>query len=558
MRQRTINSKTKMAAAVERVATSAKRKKATDLLAAHLRDPKNVPEPRLPEIGLFTEEDIRAIQMVAFKQAQQAFDEAFFFEQMVATTPVMAKPRIDVDPLLDFWRTIALPEICEELWPAWNSKTGRRGPDPGYMAKAILLMTATLGKSAHFDDNYTSLAGLGGVGYRAVFEWLEQTGAAATGRKPRELGMKTYSKLCEQIGLVTDPIGNPGALTTDRCHTINRELWRWLQKQFPGFGKRVGLDTMMAKAWIQQFGCSEADWERIALKAPNASERTISGRDGTPKRHANGYYLAVLSDLATGVPLVWRLLPAGDGYHDHHALLMLLDDLFAIDPEFPTEVIVADKAWNSADCVRDCAVRYGIHMISGLDTTTEQRKVRKLPDHSGVFGGYDGMGNVYCKQHGTVMQRSTTEFFGREKRAKAGLKPGEEAPQIDSNFRHRLKCEHGGGPCEQKPTLPMSVDWNGFSYYPHTIDGGRKRDQAFRLAMYARRNTCEAIFGALKLGQKLGLESADRTHTPNENTIETLLSLGLLMRTAVVTANERIKAGEMPEDPPPDLADRLQ
>ena len=49
MRQRTINSKTKMAAAVERVATSAKRKKAADLLAAHLRNPDNVPEPRLPE-----------------------------------------------------------------------------------------------------------------------------------------------------------------------------------------------------------------------------------------------------------------------------------------------------------------------------------------------------------------------------------------------------------------------------------------------------------------------------------------------------------------------------
>ena len=30
------------------------------------------------------------------------------------------------------------------------------------------------------------------------------------------------------------------------------------------------------------------------------------------------------------------------------------------------------------------------------------------------------------------------------------------------------------------------------------------------------------------------------------------------MRTAVVVANERIKAGEMPENAPPDLAERLQ
>ena len=189
---------------------------------------------------------------------------------------MIAKPRIDIDPLSDFWRRSPSGDL--RGMPPPELQAGRRGPDPGCMAKAVLLMTATLGKSAHFGDNYTSLVGLGGVGYRAVFDWLEQTGAAATGRKPHELGMKAYSKLCEQINLITDPIRNPGALTMDRCHTINRELWRWLQKRFPGFGKRVGLDGMLTKAWIQQFGCSEADWARIALRAPNASEKAIYGR----------------------------------------------------------------------------------------------------------------------------------------------------------------------------------------------------------------------------------------------------------------------------------------
>lgn len=103
----------------------------------------------------------------------------------------------------------------------------------------------------------------------------------------------------------------------------------------------------------------------------------------------------------------------------------------------------------------------------------------------------------------------------------------------------------------------MSTDWNGFPRYPHTIDAGWESKQAFRLAMYAHRNTCEAIFGALRGGHKLGLDGADRTHTANEATLETLLSLALLMRTATVTANERILRGELADTPPPDLAAKI-
>lgn len=153
------------------------------------------------------------------------------------------------------------------------------------------------------------------------------------------------------------------------------------------------------------------------------------------------------------------------------------------------------------------------------------------------------------------MKRSGSDFVGRKQRTTQGLKPGEQAPE--GKFRLRFSCPLGGGDCDKRAGLPMSHDWNGFSYYPHAIDGGWEEHQAFRLAMYSRRNTCEGIFGALKLGHKLGLESADRTHTANEDTLETLLSLALLMRTAHVTANERILRGELPADPPPDLLAKL-
>jgi hypothetical protein len=104
----------------------------------------------------------------------------------------------------------------------------------------------------------------------------------------------------------------------------------------------------------------------------------------------------------------------------------------------------------------------------------------------------------------------------------------------------------------------MEYDWSALAYYPHTIETGRPREHAFRLAMYARRNSCEALFGALKLGHGVGLDGADRTHTDNEPTIETLLSLALLMRTLMVTAGERIRTGLITADPPPELLRAIQ
>jgi hypothetical protein len=556
VKQRAINTKTKMAAAAEQVATSHRLKRAVDALEAHYRDPEHVEEPRLGQIGLFTEEDVRSIVMIARKQAGMAFSERHFVSAMAETTPVLARPRT-TDAAVDFWRLVAQPEISEELWPEWKSRTGTRGRDPGYWAKAILMMTAGLGISAHFNDNHDQLSGSRGAPWRALFDWLERTAAAATGRQPQPLAEKSYEKTCEQINLITDPARNGGALTAESCVGINRKLCDWLRSIYPEFGVNLSLDAMLFKAWVKQVGVRSPEEEaEIRKRAPNATSRYIGHGNGGLGRFARGYYLVVLSDLATGVPVIWCLLPAGKGYTDHHAILTLLKSLFEMDDEFPVERIVADRAWNSAECVSDCATRYGIHLISGLDAPTESRKVRDLNDFdSEVIAGYDGVGNAYCRQHGVAMKRVGSDFVGRKKRKQLGLKPGETS---NGTFRLRFKCSIGGGICDHRADMPMSRDWNGFSYYPHSMGGGREDLQAMRLALYARRNTSEAIFGALKLGHKLGLESADRTHTANENTVETLVSLGLLSRTALVTANERILRGEMPVDPPPDLLAKLR
>jgi hypothetical protein len=57
--------------------------------------------------------------------------------------------------------------------------------------------------------------------------------------------------------------------------------------------------------------------------------------------------------------------------------------------------------------------------------------------------------------------------------------------------------------------------------------------------------------------RNLGLGDAVRTHTDNEPTVETLISLALLFRTAFVVACERIDRGLIAPDPPPALLNAL-
>ncbi len=80
---------------------------------------------------------------------------------------------------------------------------------------------------------------------------------------------------------------------------------------------------------------------------------------------------------------------------------------------------------------------------------------------------------------------------------------------------------------------------------------------AERVALSTRRNACEALFSAVQVGSSLGLDSADRTRTQREPTIDTLFSLALLMRSATMLAAQRIQRGLFPADPPPDLAEAL-
>jgi hypothetical protein len=134
------------------------------------------------------------------------------------------------------------------------------------------------------------------------------------------------------------------------------------------------------------------------------------------------------------------------------------------------------------------------------------------------------------------------------------LRPGEASNE--SSFRDRYYCPLGTD-CGGRRSLAMRNNWAALSWLPHARNVGAEEHHAYRIALYARRNQCEAVNSALKLGKKLALEGADRTRTPYEPTVEALLSLSLMMKTALVLADQRKERGLHSETPPPPLDDAL-
>ena len=558
--------------------------RAVDALATHLADKKAVPEPLLADFGDFTDQELVAIWVLAYARAKaDEFDMNHLMRKLDMTRPVLAYPR-KTDRALDLFRTLREPELLE-LWGRWNGRTGSRGRDPGYLAKALLVVTAELGKSPYLECNYEILTGEPArvdendritrpedrvpTRYELVFDWIEHEAAARVGRRPQAFGLKAYEKACEQIGLIVNQVRNPGALTTDICVGTNVEALRWLSVTYPDVCRRLALDAVFVKGWVPQVGRRSAEREaQIRKRAPNASPRTHRRRDGKSEFLGRGYWLYVLTDIATGLPVVWGLYPGGDSNYGARALRYLLNDLHERWPDCPTTHIVADREWDTREAIADCALRFGIHLIVDRDDEPDDDEVR--PGNKGPkrytldrfdypdIGWYDRVGNSFCPHHdGDVfLKRTGVNFVHPERRRELGLRPGEAAPE--NLFRIRLACPHPdcAGSVKNRQ-LHMAVDWAALSAYPHTRLGGRSDFHAERLALYARRNGCaEGLFSSLKAAHKLVGSGVDRTRTANEATLETLLNLALLLRTGFVVAHERIEQGA-PARPPDDLLTAL-
>ncbi len=456
-----------------------------------------------------------------------------YLKAMAETCPVVAAPELERDKLAeDLGLLFAQPEMAE-FYASWDGQRGPSGPAPNFAtSKALMTVVGVSGISAHADDCYAELAG-GEQALWSLFSALE------TEPPLRPSG---YRHACKQMPKLAGGIGD--AIAT------NVKMVRALAELHPGrgIGERLLIDGMPLPAWCKQVGLGKTErqeaWRR--RNTPEAGARAIkydkSGKTdvehsdsakrvlSTGGKFWRGYWLVVIADQATGLPLVWTIHDAKQ--NENTAIVPLLSDLYRLWPECPAKVIAGDSAWDQDAWCRLCEVDYGIHPIFRLHQESKPQDVEGF-SRDGSVTAYTKTGQLICAEH-----RELLEYAGAEAPVRDGLRPGQTAPE--GEFRVRGECTEGCG----KLALRMKTDWSKLTFYPHfRVGRASETKHAYRRAMLVRLNGIEGIFERLQIGRKLGTEGADRTRIRNKGAHEMIISLGLLSMTAATLADQRRQRG---------------
>lgn len=318
---------------------------------------------------------------------------------------------------------------------------------------------------------------------------------------------------------------------------------------------RLAIDGTLTRAWLKQVDKQDSREAEAAVRgrAQKAGPRyhgkqfrDTAGGVVTSSRFVRGYDLIVLVDLTTGLPLTWTLWDANRD--EAKALKLLLFDLYERWPDLEADVVVADAAWDENWAAEWCLNHYGLHLVARRHPSRIDALHTLSLFESKAISLFRGDGQAICREHNVPLIRD-----GIDGAARTGLAAGDP-----NETRIRLRYHCPSDPNCGRPGLAMEHSWTSLAYYPHRMEVGRADLHAERIALSARRNACEALFSAIKVGNSLALDGPNRTRTNNERTIETLLSLALLMRSATMLADQRIQRDLFPADPPPDLADALK
>lgn len=503
------------------------------------------------------DEDVLAfVTAEVLRRRGEEFEPDEFQKKMIETCPVLAAPD-RTDTATDLRHIFEQPEM-QEFWKEWTGERKKHGRAPDFAAaKAVLATFGMGGVSAHVDTVYEQVKTNGAI--KAIYEELE--GRAL--ERPPSIGAPPaflhYSRVCDLF---------PRLAASDACRwgamKANIKMIQALAKLYPtaGIGKRLLVDCSAIEAWCPQYSAGAKDdpaWEKreakLRSRTPEAGFRayTYSGSKedvdvgdkipvGLSKKSKawRGYYFMVIADQATGLPLVWMLFDAS--IQEHHALPMLLSDLYKLWADIPAELVAGDSAFsNNASC-RTCEVEYGLAPIFRLKPS-EQKKKAYIPlevgaSRGGTIAYITYQGHLVCDPH-----RRPLPYDGFEVASRDGLKPGQTANE--GAFRIRGRCDKGTTLRPQgckRPSLRMSAKWHRLTRYPHH-NNGRPELYAMRQAMLARLNQVEGIFNRLKAGLWLGASGSSRNRILDRGSLEAAFSLGCLSMTALSLASERIEHG---------------
>jgi hypothetical protein len=472
-----------------------------------------------------------------------------------AVRKVVVQPSRDL-PIDDCLAAWSQPEAAD-LWEKWWNPAIRKANTAAYEAsKAVMVFLAGTGHGPYVRNVHELVTKC--TEFLAHFEVLALDSSRM---KAAELGsaitLRSYSSVLRHFSKLA--IGLPYL-----AMQVNVAAVRELARLHPdaSIGCFVGIDGDLVAAWAQQRsswdrkigGHNEATEQWLRRRTPEAGFRayayTLDGpEDVSPggkktkvfSKRVRGYNLVTLTDLVTGIPLVWIMRDASKT-HEPRTIGELLELLYQLWPDIPLKAIVADKLWDEHNAHEFCAVHYGVALVTPRKHSNWRaggkdwgKTAKSETEHKSLLR-ISGSGVAYCREHGQQLT-----FLGSEWPSREGLAPG-EPHQKAAIEEHRKKFRSrwtGEGQCGcGRLSAAASVSWSALPFYPHT-PYGRPDLFAMRVALLAARNQSESAFSSLEIGFKQALASGVRTRLLANDKVEGLISLAFTTRALILLADQR-------------------
>jgi hypothetical protein len=436
---------------------------------------------------------------------------------------------------------------AEALWERWWPARVRERDVPSYeAAKAALATTSALGVT-YVKNGRDRL--------RSTPELIEAFSrlAVTTSRGaaiPPTLPIREYSSMTRLIKRLSED----GPLAVQQMCV---DVVRTLADLFPAHhvGEWVSIDAQLVPAWVVQKSakrggvldegieayyrrrCPEAGYRVYGYDRDGIGDASDPSRRIARPKDCRGYMQLLLTDNATGVPLVGVLGDASRLF-EPDGLRPLLLRLYDMWPDLPLRGVVGDKLYDVRPACLMCELEFGITPVFVRRPGHVERNVHLLrPEEHEKIQRVDGWGIAYCRQHNQPMR---VESVARPKRD--GLLPGEPANDRELHLRFACNAPTSCG----RPVLRMSFDPSSLTRLPHHHLARRPKEFALRQALLAARNSsAESAHGSLQLGYGQGRKDGTRARVFDLATLETLHWLGYGTRALLLLLAHREHASRV-------------
>ncbi len=319
----------------------------------------------------------------------------------------------------------------------------------------------------------------------------------------------------------------------DECVRLNLEVMQEMQERHPDLGRYLVVDATPIQAFVEQTVPLNDEHEALIVRdtgaklhfhgdasggddsdgdsdgaegggrAGNASASTGGGQDKVTGRSGRrrasrstgqrrrkgkawvGWSLVVISDMKTGLPLIWKLVADGPEYPH---VIPMLTEMYRLAPWMPVgSYLVGDSEYDrSTRLAFDLQARFSICGVFPL-----RKGVGRFWEHSKT----DGV--PYCaeKGHDAMSLVQAPEDFGLDK-VPLGYEPDFAKARKDFPGRTRWYCEK----CQSRGIKLTANTWfrRNPRLYPMLPHRGNSRYRARRVALMLRRNSIEQVFSQLK------------------------------------------------------------